>query len=401
MGNGVEDVVGNANNYIGEQEESTGSIPSPLFSGTKPKKRLISKVWEDFIPTFVDEKLARAECMLWHRIFNCTGTTSGLRNHQGKCSPGTQKRPRQQERTSLPSTQKSTAALGSDPKQKKLPFLLSSQNGCTGTADATPVQKELHQNASHEGLAAPEQKNHALPCISTDKSMKNQSHGEIASFKILTMHGHHPRMMDQDGFKKLVTWLNPMVKMPSHSDLTRNFWNLYQQEESKLKKLTALCSRVCLSAYMCHYDPRLAFLCLSVYYIDDEWEKQQKIIRFRPVDPSCSAKELSAIILRAIGEWGLHGKVFSIILDDAFSDDSVASNVKASLQECNKVAANQSLFVVRYATYLLDQVIQIISAGVFDKLWDVKKEVHLKADMYKQPLYLYREEEAFSNIDIS
>jgi hypothetical protein len=76
------------------------------------------------------------------------------------------------------------------------------------------------------------------------------------------------------------------------------------------------------------------------------------------VDPSCDAKECSNVILGAIREWDLHDKVFSIIMDDAFIDDSVASNVKTSLQKWNK-AANLNLFVVHSATHLLDQVIQV------------------------------------------
>jgi hypothetical protein len=69
---------------------------------------------------------------------------------------------------------------------------------------------------------------------------------------------------------------------------------------------------------------------------------------------------MSDIILLAIRDFGLCGKVFSIILDDAFIDDSVASNVKAHLQKRpNSSCANRSLFVVRYGTYLLDQVIQV------------------------------------------
>src|SRR5688572_1949247 len=104
-------------------------------------------------------------------------------------------------------------------------------------------------------------------------------------------------MVEQDGFRKLVAWLNPMVKMPSHFDLMGNSWKLHDQEQSRLKEsLKALRSQVCLSAYMRHYDPRLAFLCLRVHYIDGEWVKQQKIIRFSPVNPSCNADELSDII---------------------------------------------------------------------------------------------------------
>ncbi|KAG2634849.1 hypothetical protein PVAP13_2NG328309 [Panicum virgatum] len=95
MVNGMEDAFGHANNDVVEQEESTDSIPSPLFLGPKPKKRLTSKVWDDFIPSFVNGKLVHAECMHCHRVFNCGGTSS-LWNHQARCSPSiqAQKRPK-------------------------------------------------------------------------------------------------------------------------------------------------------------------------------------------------------------------------------------------------------------------------------------------------------------------
>ncbi|CAL5074494.1 unnamed protein product [Urochloa decumbens] len=380
MSNGMEDAFGNANNDIAEQVESSGSIPSPLFLGTKQKKRLTSKVWDNFIPSFANGKLAHAKCMHCHRIFNCDGTSS-LWNHQAKCSPGiqTQKRPKLHEHISLPSTQKNTAEVISDPKQKKLPFLLSSHKKGSGTAGAAPelelalpdtpahtnrMNQEVDQNGPRVELAAPEQRNLSLPVISTSKDKKNQgvdqdiSHEELV--RILAMHGHATRMVEQDDFGKLVAHLNPTANIPSHIDLMRKTFDLFRQEKSKLKdKLTTLSCRVCLSAHIWHYDPLLVFLCLTVHYIDDEWEKQQKIITFSPVDPSCSTEELSYTILRAISEWGLDDKVFSIILDDEFVDDSVASNVKASLQKRNKAAAHQSLFVARYATHLLDEVIQV------------------------------------------
>jgi hypothetical protein len=305
-----------------------------------------------------------------------------------------------QEHTSLPCTLKVTVSAGSDPKQKKLSFLPCNQKKCAGIDDMTPAQKELalpdtptnmtrmnqevDQNGSHEDLV--ERKNLALPGISTDNDRTNQSNEENTSaeqigipaetsqkhkemdenasheelIKILAIHGHLPKMVDQDGFRELVTWLNPLVKMPSHDDLMMNTLNLFQKEKSKLmREFTALHSRVCLSVYMWHYDPVLAFLCLRVHYIDDEWEKQQKVITFRAVDSSCNAKELSDIISGAVEHWGLDGKVFCIILDDAFIDNSVALSVKANLQERNPLSANQSLFVVRYATHLVDRVIQV------------------------------------------
>ncbi|KAJ1289531.1 hypothetical protein BS78_02G171700 [Paspalum vaginatum] len=397
MVNGMEDVVevDGANNDIGEREESTGSIPSPLVSRTRPTKRLRSKVWEDFIPTFIDGRVELAECMHCHRVFSygSTNGTTGLRNHLAKCIPRTKKRPRQQEHTRLPSPPKGTAIDSSEPKQKKLQILLSSQNKCMGTADEVPVQElafpdthtdknaknqevvqngcgspdilaapelsiDQQKNQSHGGITLPEQ---YCPDNSTQKNQKvDQNCSPEELVRILVIHGYLPRMTEQGGFRKAVACLNPIINMPSHSDFIGNIRDLFQQEKSKLKeKLAGLRSGICLSAYMWHYDPQLAFLCLSVHYIDDEWEKQQKIITFSPVDPSCDAKKSSDIILGAIREWNIHDKVFSIMMDDAFIDDSVASNVKASLQKCNKIDATRNLFVVRSATHLLDQVIQV------------------------------------------
>ncbi|KAJ1289534.1 hypothetical protein BS78_02G171800 [Paspalum vaginatum] len=379
----VEDAMGNTKNDIAEQEESSGSIPIPLFLGAKPKKRLTSKVWDEFMPTIIDGKLASAECLHCHRAFNCRGSTgtTNLWNHQARCNSGIQKRPKLHEHTSLPSTKKSTALAAadvSDPKQKKLPFLLSSYKKDSGTLDATPdkdlalpdspinTNRKNHavdQNESHKEFATREQNNLVLPVISTGKN-KNQgvdqniSHEELV--RILAMDGHATRMVEQDDFGKLVAHLNPIAKPPSHYDLRWKTVNLFKQEKSKLKeKLTALSCQVCLSACMWHYDPLLAFLCLTVHYIDDEWEKQQKIIEFCSKDPSCSAEELTRTILWAIGDWGLDDKIFSIILDDAFIDDSVALNVKTGLQKRNKDAAKCSLFVARYATHLLDEVIKV------------------------------------------
>ncbi|KAG2643231.1 hypothetical protein PVAP13_2KG321500 [Panicum virgatum] len=212
MGNGMEDVVGNVKNEAVEQEDTTGSIPSPLLA--RPNKRL------------------RAECMHCHKTFNYNSTngTSGLRNHRSKCSPGTQKRPRQHENTPLPYIQKSTA----DPKQKKLPFLVSSKNKCMGTSDEIPEQdlafldthtdkngkkQEVDQNGPHEVLAAPElstdqQKNQIhgetlLPeqDFPNDLSQKNQKVDQNCSpeelVRILAIHGLLPRILEQDVLRDL------------------------------------------------------------------------------------------------------------------------------------------------------------------------------------------------------
>lgn len=184
----MEDMDENANKGINENGENTDSNPSPLYSGIKSTTRLRSKVWDDFMPSFVDGKLARAECKHCHNVLKCIGTngTGSLLRHQANCSTRTQKRPRQHEHTSL-----------SDPKQKKLSFLPSSQKkqleiidvdaspeqrfALPGTDDTNMMNQEVDQNGFDERFVVPEQKNLASHSISADKNMENQAHREILS----------------------------------------------------------------------------------------------------------------------------------------------------------------------------------------------------------------------------
>uniref|UniRef100_A0A8I6YRV3 BED-type domain-containing protein n=1 Tax=Hordeum vulgare subsp. vulgare TaxID=112509 RepID=A0A8I6YRV3_HORVV len=388
---GMEDEVDGANDMV-EQEESTGSAPGPSFSG-RNTKRLRSKVWDDFTPIFVGTKLVKAECMHCHKVYNVGSSgTSSLLKHQAKCSTRAHKRPVRDKLQVSPSTQKSTVVAGSGLTQKKLPFSLTSQKKYLSTADAmlqkkglalrgipNAMNQEVDQNSFHDELAEHKQKNQLGAAfagpeqdIPTNMNRKNlevdqgELHKELV--RIFAAHGHSPSIRAHDRFSKFVACLNPMVKMPDEYVMHRYFKELFDKQKTKLKeKLAALRSRVCLTAYVWHHDLLSTFLCLSVHYIDDEWEKQKNIIKFHTVDPSCSGEELSRSILYAIDDWGLRDKVFSIILDDAFPDDSVTSDVKARLQKWNlrsanqsvSTSVNQSLFVIRYATHLVKQVIQV------------------------------------------
>uniref|UniRef100_A0A0E0IIQ3 BED-type domain-containing protein n=1 Tax=Oryza nivara TaxID=4536 RepID=A0A0E0IIQ3_ORYNI len=403
---GMGDNVDNAND-MAEQEESSGSAPSPLFLGTRPK-RLRSKAWDDFTPIYIDGKVAKAECMHCHQVFvsNSTSGTSSLLKHQSKCNPHAQKRAMQQKLPFLPSSQKNLTTLNSDPRQKKLLFLPISQKKCSDTADVMPHKKdpalpnsmndtnrksqEVDKSGSREELATPEQKNLTLrhvPTNNNDQShdehpvpeqknnpigtnMKNpetDQNGSNGLIQTMAMCGYLPLMMHNDRFRKCLPCFDSMVNMPANINIYLDFIQPFDKEKAKLKE--------------------------SVHYIDEERERQQKIIRFCHVGPSCDAGELSSVILGAIEKWGLRDKVFSIVLDDEFVDDSVASNVKAHLQKWNfhrakqsfqesnshcktelpgieftlqnrasrnRIhTAKQSLFVIRYGTHLLDQVIQV------------------------------------------
>ncbi|KAM0919897.1 hypothetical protein ACQ4PT_007890 [Festuca glaucescens] len=265
---GMEDEADSAND-MGEQEESTGSVPGPSFSG-RNLKRFWSKVWGDFTPIFVGAKVARAECMHCHQVYNVGSSgTSNLLKHQAKCSTRTQERPTQEKIRVLPSTQKSTIAASSGLTQKKLLFSVTSQKKCLGTADAALEKKGLALLGIPNGMNKKNQEVNPQEELATNEQ------------KILTS-GDTPVDKDQN--------------TKSHEEFAVPEQDIPTNMNQKIAEADQ------------------AFLCLSVHYIDDEWEKQKNIIKFEAVDPSCNAKELSQSILYDIEDWGLCDKIFGIIL---------------------------------------------------------------------------------------
>uniref|UniRef100_A0A0E0CUT5 BED-type domain-containing protein n=1 Tax=Oryza meridionalis TaxID=40149 RepID=A0A0E0CUT5_9ORYZ len=258
--NGRGDKLENADDMV-EQEESSGSAPNPLFLGTRPK-RLRSKVWDDFTPIYIDGKLARAECMHCHQIFNSNSTngTSRLLKHQAKCSPHPQKRPMQQKLPFPPSSQKSLMEPSSDPTQKKLPFLPISQKRCSGTDDAMPHRKdpalpntlndinrrsqEIGKSLSRKELTTREQKNPTSPdvtnndqkdqlddehpvlkqkCTPAGTNLKNPEVDQNGLIQTLAMCGYLPLMMHNDSFRKCVPCFDSMGKMPANTNIGGGF----------------------------------------------------------------------------------------------------------------------------------------------------------------------------------
>lgn len=73
---------------------------------------------------------------------------------------------------------------------------------------------------------------------------ENASYEEL--IKILDMHGRLPKMVDQDGFKMLVTWLNPLVKVPSQDDLMTNTSSLFSERKIKADAGVYSFTRSCL-----------------------------------------------------------------------------------------------------------------------------------------------------------
>jgi hypothetical protein len=93
-----------------------------------------------------------------------------------------------------------------------------------------------------------------------------------AATKFIILDEQPFRVVDGEGFKKLIRTLQPQYKIPSRYTVSRDCFKLYLEEKARLKDLfRSDCSRVALKTDCWTSVQNLGYLVLTTHYIDNEW----------------------------------------------------------------------------------------------------------------------------------
>lgn len=91
-------------------------------------------------------------------------------------------------------------------------------------------------------------------------------------------------------------------------------------------------SRIALTTDMWSSIQNLNYLCLTAYYIDENWHLQKRIINFVMMH-SHKGKKIGKMVEKCIYDWGIEKKVSTIIVDNASSNDVTISYLKEKFSE--------------------------------------------------------------------
>mgnify|MGYP004708971139 FL=1 len=81
------------------------------------------------------------------------------------------------------------------------------------------------------------------------------------------------------GFKEVMRAACPQFRMPSRWTVSRDCYQLYLDERTKLKKLLRHnSSRICLTTDSWTSIQRINYMCLTAHFIDNDWNLKKKVI---------------------------------------------------------------------------------------------------------------------------
>ena len=152
--------------------------------------------------------------------------------------------------------------------------------------------------------------------------------------------------------------LNPDFKPISRNTAKADCWNDFLIEKTKLKSILAnIPSRICLTSDVWTTVTTQGYMTVIAHYVD-KWKLNSKLLAFCELESPHTGIELYGKVFGVLKDWGIDGKIFSLTLDNASSNDSMQNILKERLNLKNGLLFDGDFFHVRCCAHILNLIVQ-------------------------------------------
>ncbi|KAL5550725.1 hypothetical protein UlMin_000901 [Ulmus minor] len=175
----------------------------------------------------------------------------------------------------------------------------------------------------------------------------------------IVMHDLPFQFVEWAGIKAIHQYLYPDVDTLTRNTAKADVLKAYQREKLKIKAMfEEVSGRVSLTSDLWSSCISDGYMCLTAHFIDKEWRLQKRILNFCFMPPPHTGVALSEKIFDLLCGWKIEGKLFSLTLDNASSNDVSVEALGSQLQLKGLLPCNGEFFHLRCCCHILNLVVQ-------------------------------------------
>ncbi|RHN76541.1 putative transcription factor/ chromatin remodeling BED-type(Zn) family [Medicago truncatula] len=309
-------------------------LPNSEIQPHKHVKRK-SSVWEHFTVENTDEPgCVRARCKGCQKLFayingSKQSGTSHLRRHVLICS--------------------------------KNPQAKHSKTG------VDPHKKRARAKSSKTGVDQHKRQDRVKPYFTSISYSQERCNDKIA--KMIILHDYPLHIVEHKGFNDFARALQPQFNPLSLNTVQGDCIAIYLREKQNLLNLVdRIPGRVNLTLDLWTSNQTTGYVFLRGHFIDGDWNFHHPILNVFAVPYPDLDGSLNQTIVTCLKSWHLKGRLFCVLFDKLFSNETLMGNVRDLLSLKNPVILNGQL--LRQSCYA-----RVLSCLALDTLWAMQETI--------------------------
>jgi hypothetical protein len=171
------------------------------------------------------------------------------------------------------------------------------------------------------------------------------------------MHEYPFNIVDHEYFVEFIKSLRPSFPIKSRVTLRKELMGIFVEEKKKLYDyFKSVNCRFSATMDMWTSNQNKGYMCVTVHWVDDNWNIQKRIIKFMHVEGRHTGANLSQAFTETIFRWFIEKKMFSLTLDNAAANDVAVKDVIKVLKKKSPLLCDGLFFHVRCANHILNLV---------------------------------------------
>ncbi|KAL3511911.1 hypothetical protein ACH5RR_024628 [Cinchona calisaya] len=177
--------------------------------------------------------------------------------------------------------------------------------------------------------------------------------------KMIIQHDYPLHMVEDSGFVGFAKALHPQYNSVSINTIEEYILSIYLREKQNvLNFLAGIPGRVSLSLDLWTSDQTVGYAILTGHFVDCDWKLHRRVLSVITLPFPDSEVAFNHAVAACLTDWHLESKLFTLTLNQSFSNETIRGNLRGLLSIKNPATVNGQLIIGSCYARVLSSIAQ-------------------------------------------